>query len=358
MEEKNFRLLCGVILYFMVCFGTVGNVISFVTWRVGKRCKNLPGATYLTALSLSDTFVLCVSASKYATDLIFEINLWDLNEVFCKLFHTTWHFFFLVSTWIVVAVTLERAVAVCQPLQSAVRKSSRREFVVVCVIVIVFLFVNVPFTVGAKLMSNNGFAELNFNGTLDKNVSWQNDKLNVSSSTNRMTCQAESSSFYYQHETAYHNWFIDFGLLFSAPTSILALSNTIILGTLCRRHTLGQEFRIHNKEGVSGSMTARAVALSLVQCCTVGPFSIAALIPGALPEIKAVDNVNFEERLPIILSLVWYMNTCVNFLLYNLFGQAFRQDCVDLFKTLFLRCKVDSLEENTRLSQFALVSTS
>ena len=356
MEEKNFRFLCGIILYLMACFGTIGNAISFVTWRVGKRCKHLPGSRYLTALALSDTFVLCVSASKYATDLIFEINVWDLNDVFCKLFHTTWHFFFLVSSWIVVCVTLKRTVAVCQPLQSAVRKSPRREVIVVCVIVTVGLLVNLPFTFGAKLMFKNNIPASTLNLTLNSSYTQQGNDSKILVLSEKKTCQAEPTSFYYRHETAYHNWFIDFGLLYSAPTCILALGNAVIIWTLCRRHTLGQEFWIHNQEGVSGSMTARVVALSLVQCLTYGPFSIAAIIPGALPEVKAVDNLNFEERLPIILSLVWYVNNCVNFLLYNLFGQAFRQDCMGMLKAVFSRCKVESSDDNAGLSQIALVN--
>ena len=76
--------------------------------------------------------------------------------------------------------------------------------------------------------------------------------------------------------------------------------------------------------------------LSLVQCVSVGPFSIAALIAGAVPDIKAVDTVHLDQLFEILV-IVWYLNNCVNFILYSLFGKAFRRDCADLFRKAF-RC--------------------
>ena len=339
MDDKEFKLLCGLILSVMVCFGTVGNIVSAITWRRGKRCKTFPGALYLTALSISDTLVLCTAGAKYAIELIFQINLWDLNEVFCKLFHTTWHFFFLVSTWIVVSLTVERTLAVCQPLKSASRKSRKREIIVICILSVLFLLTNLPFTFGARLMPTAKTSSLELNDMTNTTsiVSGGKGGKNTTEPA-EIICQAEPGSFYYKYENEFHNWFIDFGLLFSVPVGILTMCNIVILVTLCRRNRSImmnlQQSQKHRAEVVSGSMTARVVALSLVQCISVGPFSVAALIPGVLPEIKAVDTVKFIDRLLIVLVLIWYLNNCVNFILYSLFGKTFRQDCADTLKKI------------------------
>ena len=109
--------------------------------------------------------------------------------------------------------------------------------------------------------------------------------------------------------------------LFSAPVGILTLCNAIILGIMCRRrHSIvfKQSRSAGSENGVSSVMTIRVMLLSFVQCVSVGPWSVAALIPGVLPEIKAVDTV-FVDRIFTVLVLIWYLNNCVNYILYSLF---------------------------------------
>ena len=329
----------------MIILGIVGNIVSFITWRTGNYCKNCPGATYLTALAFSDTCVLCTAGMKYAIQLLFAINLWDLNEVSCRVFHTTWHFFFLISTWIVVSLTIERTMAVCRPLRAAIWNRKKQEMIVVLVLSIVSLALNLPFTVGAKMMPAGEATQdtkvinvTQFQGQINGTLVASTETNSSPSTAVRMVCRADPNSFYYKYENGFHNWFIDFVLLFSAPVGILTLCNAIILGILCRRryNAVLRELQLPGGKdaGVSGVLTIRVMLLSLVQCISVGPFSIAALIPGVLPEVKAVDTV-FVDRILTVLVLVWYLNNCVNFILYSLFGRSFRQDCYYLFRRLF-----------------------
>ena len=351
MENKEFFRICGSILSIMICLGLIGNVISFVTWRVGKRCRNLPGATYLSALSLSDILVLGTAGIKYAIQLLFGLNLWDLNSVSCTLFHTTWHLFFLVSSWTVVFLTLERTIAVSQPLKSTWRTSQKTELVVVCSLFAVSLLINLPFTFGAKMIPANRNALQDANVTNANVINNSNNSEHVeishgfindsgmiangstSTKADDMVCGADPDSFYSKYNNEFHNWFMDFGLLFAAPVSILTICNFIILIVLCRRKWDPALKDARTNQGLSRALTARVMILSLVQCVSVGPFSIAALVPGVIPDVKAVDTV-FVDRLLTILVLIWYLNNCVNFILYSLFGNAFRRDCVDLFRKI------------------------
>ena len=350
--NKNFFLICGVVLSVMITFGLVGSVVSFVTWRTGKRCKNLPGATYLSALSLSDALILCTAGLKNVLQLLFGINLWDLNSVSCTIFHLTWHLFFLISTWIIVILTIDRTIDVTKPLQITRMTSQKTELVAVCIVFIASLFINLPFTLGARMLQTSSSTEVNsdddthmnttcndiFHGRAgSRNESTSNASESSAISPN-MVCGPDPDSFYYKYENEYHNWFIDFGLLFSAPVIILTVCNVIILVTLCRRKRNPTLIGSSVNDGVSSSLTARVVILSVVQCVSVGPFSIVALIPGVLPDNQATDTV-FFDRLLTVLVLVWYVNNCVNFILYSLFGKAFRRDCVDLFRKMFLRCR-------------------
>ena len=351
MENKDFFKICGSVLSIIICLGLIGNFISLVTWRIGKRCRNLPGAMYLSALSLSDILVLGTAGIKYAIQLLFGLNLWDLNIVSCTLFHTTWHLFFLVSSWIVVFLTLERTVAVSQPLQSTWRTSQKKELIVVCSLFTISLLINLPFTLGAAMLpaaarervnvtsgevrNDSNDSELIDINSESKNLSGSNMNASVSPKQTSMVCGADPDSFYSIYNNEFHNWFLDFGLLFAAPVSILTVCNCIITFVLCRRKwdpALKEARRNHR---LSRALTARVMILSLVQCVSVGPYSIAALVPGVIPyDVKAVDTV-FVDRLLTILVLIWYLNNCVNFILYSLFGNAFRRDCKDIFRKLY-----------------------
>ena len=274
-----------------------------------------------------------------------------------------------VSTWIIVFLSIQRAIAVTQSLKSTRRTRRKKELLAVSILFAVSLVINLPFAFGAAMVpenendvaNSNGNASVNFvqnyvmsdlnetGGTLNasfgiKGYGQSNNYeiyVNYNASrvhdTRNMICGADSKSFYFKYEKEFHNWFMDFGLLFSAPVCILTVCNIIILVTVCR-HKRNPALRNSTRFNGRGSsaLTARVVMLSVVQCISVGPFSIASLIPGALPDNKAVDMV-FYDRLFTITVMIWYLNNCVNFILYNVFGQAFRRDCMGLFRRIF-RC--------------------
>ena len=349
MHDKEFKLLCGIVLFIIVVFGTVGNLVSLVTWRTGRRCKKFAGATYLTALALSDTLVLCTSGLKSVIELIFGINIWHLHEILCKVLHTTWHLFFLISTWVIVSLTIERTVAVGQPLKSSVRTRNKLEILVVFALSLVSLLLQLPFTIGAKVLPVIVKNETSFS-TTSKNYNERN-RTNVP----EQKCQADPSSFYFKYEDAYHNWFMDFALLFSVPLGILLVCNVIILVVVKRRNPALQELAWKRKPEVhSSAMTARVVALCLTLALSVGPYSIAALIPDLMSENKAVSTV-FNDRLMMILLLIWYLNNSSNFILYSVTGRAFRRDCAAIFCR---RCIHQPLESSTAFNSTRVSSRS
>ena len=350
MDDNEFKLLCGVILFIMVLFGTVGNLVSLVTWRTGRRCKTFAGATYLTALALSDTLVLCTSGLKSVIELIFGINIWHLHEVLCKVLHTTWHLFFLISTWVIVSLTIQRTIAVCQPMKMSARQRKKVEIMVVCMLSLVSFLLQLPFTFGARVLSvivrnETSISNTSINSIIDGNKTFISEQ----------KCQADPSSFYYKNEDAYHNWFMDFALLFSVPLGILLICNMIILIVVKRRNTTLQEIVWKRKPEVhSSAMTARVVALCLTLAFSVGPYSIVALIPNLMPENKAVSTV-FSDRLMMILLLIWYVNNSSSFILYSVTGRAFRRDCAAMFCR---RCLKQPLESTMTFKSTMISNTS
>ena len=346
MDTKEFKFICGLVLVFVIIIGVFGNVISFIIWRKGKRCRTLPGSVYLIALAVSDIFVLCMTATYYAVNFIFEINLTDLNVFLCKLLNTTWHFTLLVSTWIVVCLTIERVLAVCWPLKSASWTGRRKPMIVLAFVVCVCFLPNLPWTIGTQLLPASRNGQKNVYGTvirmnsnhseatngLHTNITDERTRAGRFVQKEKLTCQSETSSFIYKYENEWHKWFIDFCLLYSFPLVIITASNVMILNTVCRRSNTLKTSKAYSyarrSQAVSTSMTARVIAISVVHCISVGPYSIAVLIPDF---VQNVDKIDSFTCMYVIFTFIWYINHGANFILYSLFGTAFRHDCYDLF---------------------------
>ena len=79
---------------------------------------------------------------------------------------------------------------------------------------------------------------------------------------------------------------------------------------------------------MSNAMTLRVVTISVVQCVSVGPYSIAVLIPEFM---NNVDKNYAITCLLIIFTFIWFINHACNFILYSIFGNAFRRDFKQLF---------------------------
>ena len=347
MNTAEFKYMFGWVLFCIIVLGTCGNAVSFIIWIKGRRCRTYAGSVYLIALAISDTSVLCLSGSYFAVDFAFGVNLSDLNEFMCKLFRTSWHFTLLVSTYIVVCLTVERVLAVRWPLQACRWTSRRKTMMILFLLVCVCFAPNLPWTIGSTLLPVQerdtqvmNSSALGLNGMRYDEYDTVNNKISTESEEgadriqieSKLTCQDKPSSFIHNYETIWHKWFIDFCMLYTVPLTIITTCNVIILVTICKqnRQIMSRDSRRHSGAGESASraMTARVIAISVVHCMAVGPYSIAVLIPDFIQKVERIESISF---LYIIFTCIWYINHSVNFILYSLFGSAFRQDCYDFF---------------------------
>ena len=368
MDTKTYELIGGLILFVIIAFGTVGNILSFLVWRYGKQCSTQSCAVVFTALSVSDTSVLWLYAGFYALVWVFGIDLSNISVLWCKFVHTVGHFTNLVSAWIVVFLTVQRAIAVLWPLQASRRINKRHSVITILIIVIVSFCLMLPWTFGKTLlpenhnnqrhlygmtfqMGENFFSAHNatddgINGTQTRNESAKDE---------RLTCQSHPSSFYFKYETLWHKWVIDFACLYIGPLVIISTCNVLILMTVCRRHNQlkTDHSSSHVKTG-SQAMTARVVAISLMQIVTVGPYSLASLFPEFVQNINKVGYITF---LIVLFSSIWYANHAVNFVLYSLFGKAFRHDCYALICKRDTNGKHGTESSNIQKNSVATVSS-
>ena len=320
-----FDLCSGLILTLIICSGIVGNVISFLVWTKGRRCRKLPGGIYLRALAVSDTVALCIPAFNEAITLMTEYNPANNYDFLCRLEITGRHFGLMVSSWIIVCFTVERTLAIARPTTSSNLLSKKGTMVIMIAIFVVNFIMNLPFgivyghTTKQIVQPSAQVTDLSGND--------RNSTVDQSVVVYKNVCSADRASVFHLLNW-YHIWLINAFLIFVIPFGIITLSNLVVLYLVnsSRRTTrlkMGSKIR---------AVTVRAVTISVTHCVTTGGFSMLALIPGYLD--RALNIKNSQEYYMRIINLVLsYVNHAVNFILYSFFGSDFRRDCAEvLFK--------------------------
>ena len=209
----------------------------------------------------------------------------------------------------------------------------------ICSLFVVCLLLELPWTVGLNIvpvdMNSTCFPDRMFDiisEKVDAAMATRQSEFNGTHRSSLETCQFSSSSFVYKYETIWRFWIFDFGLIFSVPLIILTTCNIAALVTMRRRNRNYIMDRYHGNQGdnsASRSMTARVIAISVVHCISVGPYSISSLVPSYVSAVNNRDEA--VVWLYSFFNFIWYLNHGVNFILYSLFGRAFRQDCKALF---------------------------
>ena len=348
MTSKTFDLGIGLCLICMICLGMIGNIISFLVWKIGRRCKNLPGGLYLRALAVADSMVLCISATDRASGFLTEVRPRNLNIVFCKVETTLFHFGLILSSWIVVCFTTERTIAVCKIKRSKKWMGKTTTVSIIIFLTTISFLVNLPYTIGCKLlfMPDGKYYHVT---VVTSNVDVVHP-LNHTNETNISEkfeyCGADPSSFIYQHEKSYHFWFLDFVLIFAVPSAIITVCNIIVLCKIAfHRKKLSKDPRWNG-------VTARALAVSLVHVISSAPFSIAVLVPGFV-ENAFVRETGYYYYVGMLASFCTYLNHGCNFVLYSFFGTDFRRDTVDLLGRKPSGVLPETIELNSGTGRYA-----
>ena len=376
-----FDLACGIILFLLVIFGVCGNSLSLLVWIKGRRCKKLPGSTYLRALAVSDTLALCIPVVNDAINLVLSFSPRDESPLFCRVHVIGVHYGLMVSTWIIVSFTIERTIVIFRAEARNNLMSTKRTAFLMLTIFLVNFVLNVPYGVvfGVSTepiyqrspFTDGSAGNITFNttkpfetGTVLGNgsdinitepfetgtVEWSDYDISTTDPFEtgtvegnpvditrsepfneaiivvgyRKMCVANPDSFFSFYNW-YHIWFMDAFLIFIIPFSLMTGSNVLVL-----YHIISQKNAAwaHNDKKIK-AVTLRAVIVSVAHCVTSGAFSVSVLIPGLLEKAFAV-KYSKEYYISEIFLVLAYLNHSINFLLYSMFGTEFRRDCVEL----------------------------
>ena len=122
----------------IIAVGIPGNILTIIVMRKKKfRAQNL--SILFIALSLSDTFWLLFLPLKDIYEILTGTNIQNLTVISCKLVTTIIWIFSMMSNWILVAITLERALCILIPHRyKDLCNRTREKILLLLIIAIVF----------------------------------------------------------------------------------------------------------------------------------------------------------------------------------------------------------------------------
>ncbi|XP_074650418.1 putative G-protein coupled receptor 139 [Tubulanus polymorphus] len=256
---------------------------------------------YFAFLAIVDTLFLCVPLLCYWIN--YNFNRTGKKEWLCKSINFVANFLSQLSAWIVVAITVDRLIAVRFPMKAKVLCSSARSLRVIAGLVLILFASNV-------------------------HIFWSATLVNVKI-MNRLQCEWKINDSPNLNETVF---LVDLAAGSFLPFLLLCGLNTAIVYTLCR-HSTDKSLRAGHQSRV-GFSPGRLLKMQMIVAWTFlflsAPFRLHRLI---FHYILAADNLRLERMLFSITHKLFFANSAVNFYVYCLCGGSrFRKHLVDLFR--------------------------
>ena len=303
----------------IMTWGITGNILSIIIlFRLARRSSITSTTLYLTALALSDIMILLCGPLRNWINQIWEKDVRYYSEASCKsqLFFT--YFSIHLSSWLLVAITMERVISVVFPHKVRTRCTPR----IATIIIVVILIVIGGFSLIHPIIQG----------------------LVTSRSGTQCTPRTEE---YTEFRDNIYVW-MDFCLSLGAPFLFLLIGNIIIIIQLTQSKRTQSRMNASRGEGKRSGRDTRSlsillISLSAIFLLTMTPVNVFAIAYRyKFEEIKKIKDpykqwYDFQYLLyqQAIVNLVGYTNASFNFILYVLTGSKFRKELVDMF-----RCKL------------------
>ena len=295
---NNYNIATDLIKWVMpviIITGTIGNIFSFII-MIRREMRQTPTFFYLAMLAIADTAVLYVSAFKTWLRIISGYELSHINAFSCKLTMFLVHFSIEFSAWLIVAVTIERFLAVWFPLKASTMCNLSRAKFITLIVAVIFMLVN-------------------------SHIFWTAELLPIK--------QTMDDSNFICASYAYENFVcrifpkINLVLYSFLPCLILVIFNILIIICLMRTKHVPNMI---TKDDCLVRTTHRKLAITLI---LISLTWIITTTPRPLFRMFAPQPKSNEDRANILMWQVicfqlMYVNHAVNFFLYCLSGEKFR----------------------------------
>lgn len=295
----------------IVIAGLVGNTLSFVVMK-SKALRRKSYSHYLSALAVFDTFTLIVRQVRVVDEYFY--NTIGVNEVFkdfedfgCKIFHYMEHIAYLMSSWLIVLMAVERLIAVCFPFKKVVILKQTGATLCICC-----LFVAVSLSQAFRLVMIEHI---------------DNDIQNC-----------EASDNYLELYTSLHVYFYQWTLTFVLPVLLVLGCNMLVLYQIFKIKREVKKKDKRNRQNRTARKNTRTTCMLLIVSFTF----IGTLLPlFTLTLIMDISVRNLGSDAWTLYNALWpfietseaisLVNYAVNFYIYILSGRRFRFELKRVF---------------------------
>ncbi|KAH3781690.1 hypothetical protein DPMN_159592 [Dreissena polymorpha] len=310
LEENVSELMWKTLPIPLLCVGLAGNILTIkVLLRMGIRRQ--PTLMFLLFLSVTDTVVLLTVLPRYWIYYTFKFDLKLVSNAICKLYFFIVYLSFQYSSWILVGISIERAVKTNFPLRYKNVYTRKRVLIGLFLTLLCLCCVNVHF------FFTNG-------------INYYNEG------------KCESLSPEYLHFDEFVFVYIDLCVSSIIPFLIMFVCNILLIRILRikqrERPNLMHGIFVKRANRSSVKMTKMLVVGTAYFIIATAPLCIYYIVDSyLLPGYEKSKNASAIARMNLIRTvcfLIALSNNCVNFYLYTAINDRFYKE----FKAM-LRCQ-------------------
>ena len=285
----------------MMITGLIGNSLSFLV-MMGRRFRKQTFAVYFCALALADSYSLLNSLPRFWYPTVTNIHPTAHSDAICRFSTFSLYYSYQVSSWVLLCVTVERALAVAFPLKTK-HTFTRRKAVITLLIVSALLFCYNCYI----LFYKDGYLMEMEDGTT--------------------VCGLDV--FYTAKPFFKSHLWMDVLLCSIIPFAFIITSNIVIVKKVIESRKLLSLPGKHRKNVSTPSLKMLLCVSSMFIFFTL-PLSI-MLLYMQIYQVLDVENDGVPSILWACALILLYCNNSLNFFLYCLTGRTFRKQLVDYF---------------------------
>ena len=336
----SFPLFWQTVPLFIFLLGIFGNVMTIVVFRSADVMPSM--SVYFITLAGSDLLSLFVNTLNKWMYYTFDTAIITFHTLSCKIVVWLIYVTGVLSAWILVAMTVQRAVCVVWPHRANILCSTRNSKAIALSMTLFVAVIHCHLLYGLDVVnfSHSSHVTNTTAVTINGSTHTNNAIPTFHDGTHTVAVclvMREYVDFYFSV------WSCVDLLIFSVlPWLCLVVSNSVLLWTLNvsirqAQHSLGSA----HTDGFSGrkkqasSMTVILFVVSMVFIILNLPMSCVQILTFYLHNTGSLDNVSqsklFAYFYEISLAL-WQTNSAVNFYIYCLTGTKFRRELKKIFR--------------------------
>ena len=325
----------------VLTLGVVGNIMTLIV-LLHRETKKTPTTIFLTVLACSDLLNLIVLAPRWTLIYLFKIDVRHFGNFMCKLH---WYLVYCapnLSVWFLVAMTLERLAVTIQPHKARHYFTKKLAIKMIAVITVGILIWHTHILYGFSLKEVPLPVKSGLNSTAvgcDDNSTAVQNTICFSTTDNSSTQPIQTMEVCWIFNAGYLDfyqriqvWTHSISYLF-IPAIVFIVSGFYIVTKVVQMRRKSRT----NKSTSTTKGNNIASQITMTVLLVNGTFIVCAtpVFVFMMGIEKWVDPVNgmtpLQEVVWAIGNELFFLNHAINFLLYFLSGQKFREQWLHIF---------------------------